>query len=75
MTGELEVAIAADPNAVVAAADWTKAKLARPAAKQSIHLPIDPDVERGRLPLVSLIAIVIVQRFLIGRIVLFCLAE
>ena len=41
---ELERAIAADPDADIPDADWTKARLVLPQRKQSVHLRIDPDV-------------------------------
>ena len=40
----LEGAIAADPDADVPNADWTRARLVLPQPKESIHLRLDPDV-------------------------------
>lgn len=42
--GELERAIADDPDAQARDLDWTRARLVLPRRKQSIHLRIDPDV-------------------------------
>lgn len=40
----LKLAIAADPDADVPNADWTRARLVMPPRKESIHLRLDPDV-------------------------------
>lgn len=40
----LDRSIAADPDADVPGADWTRARLVMPARKESIHLRLDPDV-------------------------------
>lgn len=40
----LERSIAADADADVPGADWTRARLVMPARKESIHLRLDPDV-------------------------------
>ena len=40
----LEGAIAADPDADIPNIDWTKARLAIPQRKQSVHLRVDPEV-------------------------------
>ena len=40
----LERAIAADPDADLPDADWTRARLVMPQRKQSIHLRLDPDL-------------------------------
>ena len=41
---ERERAIAADQDADVPSADWTKARLVLPQRKESIHLRVDPEV-------------------------------
>jgi len=40
----LKRAVAADPEADVPDADWTRARLVMPQRKESIHLRLDPDV-------------------------------
>lgn len=43
---DLDRTIAADPDADIPIADWTKARLVLPQRKQSVHLRVDPEVLR-----------------------------